>query len=382
MKVLKTESFKTKSFKAKGIRKTAALCMILALAAGTVTGCGNSAVADESVDVIADTTQAVQEDKSSEAAASTQETATADKVSTEKVTVRVGSLKGPTSLGLLSLMDKAENGEAANDYEFQMASAADEILPLMIKGDLDIALVPANVASVLYAKTEGNVSVIDINTLGVLYMVSGDTSIESVQDLKGKTIYLTGKGTTPDYSLQYILSENGMSTADCTLEYKSEATEVAAVLAENPDAVGLLPQPFVTAACAQNESLSVILDMNEEWNNVQGEGGSSMVTGVTVVRNEFLEENPEAVKAFLEEHADSAEAAVTDTERVAALAVEAEIIAKEPIALKAIPKCNIVCITGDEMKQALSGYLEVLYGFDASSVGGALPEDGFYYTAE
>jgi NitT/TauT family transport system substrate-binding protein len=382
MKVLKTESFKTKCFKAKGIRKTAALCMILALAAGTVTGCGNSAVADESVDVIADTTQAVQEDKSSEAAASTQETATADKVSTEKVTVRVGSLKGPTSLGLLSLMDKAENGEAANDYEFQMASAADEILPLMIKGDLDIALVPANVASVLYAKTEGNVSVIDINTLGVLYMVSGDTSIESVQDLKGKTIYLTGKGTTPDYSLQYILSENGMSTADCTLEYKSEATEVAAVLAENPDAVGLLPQPFVTAACAQNEALSVILDMNEEWNNVQGEGGSSMVTGVTVVRNEFLEENPDAVKAFLEEHADSAEAAVTDTERVAALAVEAEIIAKEPIALKAIPKCNIVCITGDEMKQALSGYLEVLYGFDASSVGGALPEDGFYYTAE
>jgi NitT/TauT family transport system substrate-binding protein len=371
MKVLKTRSFKTKSLK-----KTAALCMILALAAGTMTGCGSKAGSDESVDTVADATQTVQtaEEKTSEAA--TQETPA------DKVTVRVGSLKGPTSLGLLSLMDKADKGETANDYEFQMASAADEILPLMIKGDLDIALVPANVASVLYAKTEGNVSVIDINTLGVLYMVSGDTSIESVQDLKGKTIYLTGKGTTPDYSLQYILSENGMSTADCTLEYKSEATEVAAVLAENPDAVGLLPQPFVTAACAQNEALSVILDMNEEWNSVQGEGGSSMVTGVTVVRNEFLEENPEAVKAFLEEHADSAEAAVTDTETVAALAVEAEIIAKEPIALKAIPKCNIVCITGEEMKQALSGYLEVLYGFDASSVGGALPEDGFYYTAE
>jgi NitT/TauT family transport system substrate-binding protein len=210
-------------------------------------------------------------------------------------------------------------------------------------------------------------------------MVSGDTSIESVQDLKGKTIYLTGKGTTPDYSLQYILSENGMSTADCTLEYKSEATEVAAVLAENPDAVGLLPQPFVTAACAQNESLSVILDMNEEWNKVQGEEGSSMVTGVTVVRNAFLEEHPEAVEAFLAEHAESADAAVSDTETVAALAVNAEIIAKEPIALKAIPKCNIVCITGNEMKQALSGYLEVLYGFDASSVGGALPGEDFYY---
>jgi NitT/TauT family transport system substrate-binding protein len=382
MKVLET----TKGFvnKKNLKKKTAALCMTIALAAVTLAGCGSSAGADESVDVIADTTQTVE--TTSQTLSQAQETETkenvAENTAAEKVTIRVGSLKGPTSLGLLSLMDKAENGEAANDYEFQMASAADEILPLMIKGDLDIALVPANVASVLYAKTEGNVSVIDINTLGVLYMVSGDTSIESVQDLKGKTIYLTGKGTTPDYSLQYILSENGMSTADCTLEYKSEATEVAAVLAENPDAVGLLPQPFVTAACAQNEALSVILDMNEEWNSVQGEGGSSMVTGVTVVRNEFLEENPEAVKAFLEEHADSAEAAVTDTERVAALAVQAEIIAKEPIALKAIPKCNIVCITGDDMKQALSGYLEVLYGFDASSVGGALPEDGFYYTAE
>lgn len=367
-------------FKKMRLKKIAAVCAALALAVGTLTGCGGSdgAQSSEKTETLAESSSASAGTAKEETAAkSTEETAAVN--SKESVTVRVGSLKGPTSLGLLSLMDLAENGETSNDYEFQMATAADELLPRMIKGDMDIALVPANVASILYSKTEGGISVIDINTLSVLYMVSGDTSIENVADLKDRTIYLTGKGTTPDYCLQYILSENGMSTEDCTLEYKSEAAEVAAVLAENPDAVGLLPQPFVTAACAQNEALSVILDMNEEWNKVQGVGGSSLVTGVTVVRNAFLEENPEAVEAFLEEHAASAEAANSDTERVAALAVNAEIIAKEPIALKAIPKCNIVCVTGEEMKQALSGYLEVLYEMEPSSVGGALPEEDFYF---
>ena len=299
--------------------------------------------------------------------------------SKEAVKVRVGSMKGPTSMGLLYLMEDAEAGETKNDYEFQMVTAADELLPLMIKGEMDIALVPANVASILYNKTEGGVCVIDLNTLGVLYMVSGDASLQNITDLKGKTIYLTGKGTTPDYVLQYILSENGMSAADCTLAYKSEATEVAALLAENPDAIGLLPQPFVTSACMQNEALSIIFDMNEEWEKVQGEGGSRMVTGVTVVRKEFLEENEAAVKAFLADHEESAAAINADPAGGAALVVEAGIIAKEPIAQKAIPFCHIVSITGEDMKQSLSGYLQVLFDQSPEAVGGNLPGEDFYY---
>ncbi len=295
------------------------------------------------------------------------------------VTVRVGSMKGPTSMGLLFLMEEAESGESQNTYEFQMVTGADELLPLMVKGELDIALVPANVASILYQKTEGGVSVIDINTLGVLYMVSGDDGVESITDLAGKTVYLTGKGTTPDYVLRYLLTQNGMSESDCKLEYKSEATEVAALLAENPDAIGLLPQPFVTAACAQNDALEVVLDLNEEWKHVQPENGNSMVTGVTVVRNEFLLENEEMVMTFLEEHADSTAAINADAVTGAVYAVEQQIVAKEAIAQKAIPKCNITCITGEEMKQALSGYLAVLYEQSPEAVGGALPEEDFYY---
>lgn len=301
----------------------------------------------------------------------------------EKVTVKVGALKGATTLGLLPLEDKAANGEAGENYEFSMMTAADELLPMMIKGELDIALLPSNVASILYQKTNGGVTVIDINTLGVLYMVSGDSSVTGVEDLEGRTIYLTGKGTTPDYVLHYILSGNGMDAdSDCTLEYKSEATEVAALLAENPDAIGLLPQPFVTAACAQNDALSVILDMNAEWEKLQGEDGSRLVTGVTVVRNEFLQEHENAVATFMEEHQASAQSMNSDVENGAKLAAASGIIAKEPIALKAIPKCNITYIDGADMKQALSGYLEVLYEQNPESIGGALPGDDFYYISQ
>ena len=299
-----------------------------------------------------------------------------------KTTVRVAGLKGPTSMGLLFLEQWNDEGEARENYEFSMMTAADEILPLMIQGEMDIALIPANVASVLYNRTEGGITVIDINTLGVLYMVSGDSSISAAEDLRGRTIYLTGRGTTPDYVLHYILNGNGIDESEVTLEYRSEAAEVAALLSENPEGIGLLPQPFVTAACTQNEALSIVLDMTAEWAALQGEGGSSLVTGVTVVRNAFLEEHEDAVRVFLEEHRQSAEEINGNVETGAALAVEAGIIASEAIAQKAIPSCNITCIDGDEMKQALSGYLRVLYEQEPSSVGGQMPGDDFYMLSD
>ncbi len=249
----------------------------------------------------------------------------------------------------------------------------------MIKGELDIALIPANVAGVLYNKTEGGISVIDINTLGVLYLVSGDNTVDSMESLRGRTIYLTGRGTTPDYVLQYLLKANGIDLSECTLEYRSEATEVAALLAEQPQAVGLLPQPFVTVACARNEALGVALDLNEQWELAQGEGGSSMVTGVTVVRNAFLQEYPEAVVRFLEEHAASVLSIQEDPDQGAVLVTAAGIVAEEPTARQAIPRCNITYIDGAEMRQALSGYLQVLFEQDPAAVGGALPGADFYY---
>lgn len=295
--------------------------------------------------------------------------------------IRIGSLKGPTSMGLVFLMEMSENGKTANDYEFTMVTAADELLPKVISGELDMALLPANVASVLYNRMDGAISVIDINTLGVLYVVTADDSIQSMADLKGRTIYMTGKGTTPDYVFRYLLSENGLSDNDLTLEYKSEPTEVAALLQQEDGAVGVLPQPFVTAACAQNKDLKIPLDLTAEWDKTQksSPSPSRMVTGVTVVRNDFLEKEPEAVKIFLSEHEKSAAYTKEQTQKAAELVVKTGIIEKAPIAELALPKCNITCITGTQMKDALSGYLQVLYDQDPKSVGGKLPGDEFYY---
>lgn len=293
--------------------------------------------------------------------------------------IRIGSLKGPTSMGLVSLMDKAAKGETSNVYEFTMTGKADELVGKIANGDLDIALVPANVASVLYNKTQGNVTVLDINTLGVLYVVASDDSITSMADLKGRSIYMTGKGTTPEYVMNYLLKGNGLSTSDVDLQFKSEATEVASLLKEDSSAIGVLPQPFATAACIQNPDLKTVLDLTEQWNLLNKDTGSMLVTGVTLVRSDFLRENQAPVAEFLEEHAQSALFATEHVEEAAELIAAQGIVEKAPIAQKALPYCNIVCLTGQEMKDALSGYLSTLMEQDPKSIGGQLPGDDFYY---
>lgn len=365
-------------------RKGMAFVLALSMLGVIFTGCGQQETMQGSQqENEQESVQSSQQEFEQESAQETQTESEQQSETLEEaysaVDIRVGSLKGPTSMGLVKLMKDTEDGLAANNYTFTMETAADALLPMMLQGKLDIALVPANVASVLYQKTEGGISVIDINTLGVLYMVSADSSLSNVGDLKGKTIYLTGKGTTPDYVLHYILAQNGLTEEDVTLEYKSEATEVAVVLANEPESIGLLPQPFVTAACMQNESLQVIFDMTEEWRAVQGESGSELVTGVTIVRNEFLQENKAAVDKFLEEHMASADYANTNVEEAAELVAAQGIIEKAPIAQKAIPECNLTYMEGEQMEAALSGYLQVLFEQAPESVGGSLPAEEFYY---
>ena len=293
--------------------------------------------------------------------------------------IRVTGLKGPTTMGLVKLMDDAANGTAKNNYEFAMVTAADELTAMVAGGKTDIALLPANVASVLYNKTKGGVTVIDINTLGVLYLVSSDVSIESMEQLKGKTVYLTGKGTTPEYALRYLLSAAGLEEKDVTLEFKSEASEVASVLAENPDSIGLLPQPFVTSALAQNDKLSIIMDLTKVWDESQKDSGSRMVTGVTIANTQFLKDHTDLVNTFLEEHKASIQFTSKDPDTTAALIEAAGIVSKAAVAKKALPYCNISFLSGEDMKAALSGYLQVLFDQNPASVGGALPEEAFYY---
>ena len=299
--------------------------------------------------------------------------------------VTVLALKGPTAMGMVSLMNQADQGEITDEnYNFQIVASPDEVTPAIAQGTADIAAVPANLASVLYQKTDGGVQALTINTLGVLYLVENGDQIQSISDLKGKTIYASGKGATPEYALNYILKENGLIPGeDVQIEWKSEHTECVAALAEHEDAIALLPQPFVTTAQSKNDSLRVALDLTEEWDNLQkGNGGnSSLVTGVTVVRTEFAQEHPEIVEDFMERYQESVTFVNDHTEEAAKLIGDYDIVPEE-IAKKALPECNIVYIDGAEMKEKLSGYLEVLEQENPQAVGGALPADEFYYDAE
>lgn len=287
--------------------------------------------------------------------------------------LRVAGLKGPTTMGLVNLM---ESEEGAN-YTFSMYGAADEIVPLLVKGELDAAAVPANLAATLYQKTQGQVEVACVNTLGVLYIVENGDIVQSVADLKGQTIVTTGKGTTPEYVLRYVLSQNGLDPdADVNIVYCSEATEALSQVQAGQATIAMLPQPFVTSALSQVEGLRVALDMNEEWQKV---AGSQLVTGVLVVRKDAVEADPEAFEELLNGYAASVEAANTDLEGTAALCESYGIVAKAALAQKALPECNIVFERGEQMKTDLVNYFQVLYDADPSSVGGAMPADDFYY---
>ena len=312
----------------------------------------------------------------------TEETAPAETPeSADSAALRVAGLKGPTTMGLINLVDAAARGESDVALDFTMYGAADEIVPLLVKGDLDAAAIPANLAATLYQKTEGAVQVAAINTLGVLYIVeNSDTEYQSIADLKGKTILTTGKGTTPEYVLRYVLSENGLDPdTDVTIEYFSESTEVVAQMtARGEGSIAMLPQPFVTSALSQVEGLTVKFDMSEEWEKV---AGSQLVTGVLVARTDAIEADPEAFDAFLTAYQASTEAANSDLEGTAALCESYGIVAKAALAQKALPECNIVFVTGSEMRTDLETYFQVLYDADPASVGGALPDDAFYYGA-
>ncbi len=313
-------------------------------------------------------------------AAPTQEAAPTPEATepSEKTSIRIGALKGPTAIGMVKIMEDASNGTSANEYSFTLAGAADEISAGLAKGELDIAAVPCNLASVLYNKTQGQIKLAGINTLGVLYIVETGDQIQQVEDLKGKTIYSTGLGTTPQYTLNYLLTSYGIDPEkDVTIEYKTEAAEVAAILSQTENAVAMLPQPYVTTVLMNNDKVRIALDIAKEWEAVS-EDNSSVVTGVVVVHSDFLEKNKEAFDAFLEEYAASVLFVNENVEEASAL-VEKFDIFKAAVIKQAMPYCNITLIQGEAMKEKVEGYLKVLHGQNPQSVGGELPSENFYY---
>ena len=341
----------------KQMRKWAALILAAALSLTVLTGCGGAGAGSSAAGSSAGTSSPA----------------------FTPASYRVAALKGPTGMGLVKLMSDADAKTSANSYTFTLAASADEITPGLIQGNLDMACVPANLAAVLYQKTKGAIQVLAINTLGVLYLVENGNAVRSWADLKGKTIVAAGKGSTPEYALRYLLEKNGLNPdTDVTIDWKSEHTECVSALASGAATIALLPQPFVTVALAKVPEVRVALDLTKEWDALHS--GSALLTGVVVARTDVVKENPAAIDAFLQEYAASVQWVNANVADAAKLVGGYDIV-DAAVAEKAIPNCNIVCITGSEMKEKLSGYLSVLNDQNPQSVGGTLPNDDFYYGA-
>lgn len=291
--------------------------------------------------------------------------------------LKVYALKGPTGMGMAKLMSDNDAGNAANNYDFTIASSPDEVTAEIIKGNYDIAALPTNLASVLYNKTEGNIRVAAVNTLGVLYILENGDTVQSLEDLNGKDLYATGQGSTPEYILRYVLETNGI---ECNITYLAEHSELATQMISGDVTIGMLPVPNATTVLAQTEARTAI-DLTEEWEKAAEKNGdsSSLYMGCVIINPNLIEESPATVDAFLEEYAASVQYVNENIDDASTLIESYGIVPKAAIAKKAIPDAHMVCITGEEMKTGLSGFYNVLFGFDPTSVGGALPADDLYY---
>ena len=297
----------------------------------------------------------------------------------EKATVNAVAIAGPTGVGLVNLMENNKLGKAANNYNFTVVSDPQQAVAALVNKSADIAAVPTNLASTLYKKTNGNVQVLAVNTLGVLSILENGNTIMSVADLKGKTIYTSGQGANPEYILRYVLEKNNIDPdKDVKIEFVQDNDVLATLVKNNTAKVAMVPEPKATVCLKQNTAVRIALDMTKEWNKA-ADDTSKLMMGCVVARKDFVQANADTVKKFLAEYKTSIGAVMTDVPAAAKLCASHGIIPQAPIAQQAIPNCNLTYIDGAEMKNQLSGYLKVLFGYNPKAIGGEMPADDFYY---
>lgn len=289
-----------------------------------------------------------------------------------EVKTKIAALNGPTGLGLAEI--KADRSYA---YDVEYYSDPQEVGPLLIKGEVDIAALPLNMAANLYKKTDGKIKMLAINTLGVLHVLSKDDSIKSVADLKGKTVYSSGQGATPEYIVNYILRKNGLEPGkDVTIEYKTAHNELATLAVEGSVDICILPEPFASKVLAKNESYKRVLDLTAEWGKVSS---AKLAQGCLVARADYIEQNPEIIKEFMSFYEASVNFVNNENNAGAVFLAKNGYFDTPQLAADTIPNCNIVFITGEEMKKTATENFAVLFEANPASVGGEIPADALYY---
>ena len=294
--------------------------------------------------------------------------------------MHVACLKGPTGVGMAKLVEDAQNKKTANHYTFTIATAADEISGKIINGEINIASVPTNLAAKLHQKTNGKITMLAVNTLGVLSFLSSDESVKTVADLKGKTIYSAGEGSNPEYILKYVLKQNNIDPEkDVTIKFVATGEQLSAAMISGQATVAMVPEPAATTVLTKKNTVKRIFTVNDEWEKISD---SKLMMGCVVALDSYIENNKEAVDKFLEEYKASIEFANKNLDDTAKYCETYGIVPSAAIAKAAIPTCNVTYVDKTEMKNSIKGYFEVLLSFDKTSIGGKLPADSFYYNAK
>ena len=292
----------------------------------------------------------------------------------DDVTLNVTVLNGTTGFGAAALISDASDGRTELNYNFTVETDASNVTAGLINGSIDIAALPTNAAAALYNKTNGKIKIAAVNTLGVLYLMTNSESVtvNSISDLDGKTVYCPAQN--PAFIFQAICDANDLEVTIDT-SYTQPADLRAALVSGKID-IAVLPEPMVTIAKSANQDLTVALDLTEEWEKAYGE--NTLMQGCIVVRTEWAETHPKELEEFLSEYKASIEFTNESPKEASEMIVAAGIFAKAPVAEKAIPKCNIVYIDGEEMATALAVFFEKLYEVNPAAVGGNLPDSRIY----
>ena len=348
------------------MKKLFSLTLALALALG-LTACGPKENVEESAPAAETTPVAESQAPETETPA------------LEGAEINLGLLNGPTGMGAAKLLADNDAGETVNHYTVTMGSdPANDILPKLNNGELDIAALPTNVAANLYNKT-GKVQLLALNTLGVLHILENGDTVNSLADLNGKTLYAINQGTNTEYVLDYLLTQNGLDPdTDVDIQWKT-SEEVTSLMASGEIDLCMLPVPAATTVLMQNSDVRDAIDLSDAW--TQSGAAGTFTMGCVVVRTEFAQENPQAVQDFLTEYEASINYIKDNPEEGAALIEQYGIVPKAAIAQAAIPQANMIFVAGQDMK-SISSYYEVLFAADPESIGGSIPDDGFYYIAE
>jgi len=296
----------------------------------------------------------------------------------EEKTVRVAALNGPTGMGMVKLIEDGSEGKTKLNYDFTLTGSPEDLNGKIINGEVDIAAVPTNLAMVLHNRTDGQVKLAAVNTLGVLYLLENGDSISTIEDLKGKTVNVSGKGSMPDFLFRYLLDKNNLKAGeDVTVDFTLEHADLSAAVAQEDVEIALLPQPHVTTAMMKNENVKIALDITKEWEKATD--GKELIMGVIIVQKEFAEKNKELLDKFLDEYKESVNFVNSNTDEAAKLIEKYGILPNAQVAKNAIPYSNIVYRDAIEAKESLQEIYKILYSFEPNSVGGKIADDGFYY---